>query len=523
MSFELIKEKIVLDQKIGDETAQIMVEGDIIVPDIKPDISKILQTNGKILLDNIEVGIDKVNFLGKVEFSILYLADGVDKPLHSMNANLPIDDYINIDGVNKDIDVNLKCEIIHLDCRLLNGRKLYIKAVVEMEAKAIASIVTQVVTDITGVPEIQLQKSSLNLSRTVENKEDKIVIKDEVTVPSGKSNIREILFCNITIADKECRLSDGKMSIKGTLLLSTLYKGELDDTSVEFMEHEIPFNGSIDARDCTEDMSGDVNLTVQNQYIQVRPDFDGEERVLEIELSIAAKLNVISNDEIQIVEDAYCINKKLSLEKEKIKYPNIVCKNKNQNSVKETILLDSEAPEIMQIYNVNGKAKVEDIKIIDDKVIAEGIITADILYVAKSDDSPLYCYESVIPFKQTIETRGSRMDMNVDIDLTIEHTSFNMLSTNEVEVRFILNFNTQVTGEKEVELIVDASIEEFEKDTLENAASMTIYMCQSGDNLWKIAKRYNSSMDEIAELNEIDSASKLSTGQKLLIMKKIII
>lgn len=521
MSFELVKEKIILDQKIGEETTQIMVEGDIIVPDIKPDISKILQTNGKILLDNIDIGVDKVNFTGKIEFAILYLADGVDKPLHSMTSSLDINDFINIDGVNKDINVDMNCEIIHLDCKLLNGRKLFIKTVVEIDAKAISPIISQVVTDITGLNEIQLQKSSLNLSRTVENKEDKIVIKDEVSVPSGKSNIREILFCNVSISDKECRILDGKVTVKGTLLLSTLYKGEIDEDTIEFMEHEIPFNGNIEALDCTENMIGDVDLSVQNQYIQVRPDFDGEERVLEIELSIAAKLNIVSTDEIQVVDDAYCINKELILDREKIKYPNIVCKNKNQSSVKETVILDKAAPEIMQIYNVSGRAKIDDIKIIDDKVIAEGIITANILYVAKSDESPLYCYESVIPFKQTIETRGSRIDMNVDIDLTIEHISFNMLSTNEVEVRFILNFNTQVTGEKEVELLTDATLQELDKDI--NTASMTIYICQNGDTLWKIAKKYNTSMDEIAELNDIENSTKLFSGQKLLILKKVIL
>lgn len=523
MSFELVKEKIMLDQKIGEESTQIMVEGDIIVPDVKLDVSKILQVNGKILLDNIEIGVDKVNFTGKMEFSILYLADGADRPLHSMTSSLPLDDFINIDGVNKDINVDINSEIVHLDCKLLNGRKLYIKAVVEIQAKAIASIMSEVVTDITGISEIQLQKTSLNLSRTVENKEDKIVIKDEITVPSGKSNIREILFCNITISDKECRLMEGKVVVKGTLLLSTLYKGEIDDSSVEFMEHEIPFNGSIESKDCTENMIGDVQLYIQNQYIQVRPDFDGEERILEIELSIGAKLNIVSTEEIQIIEDAYCINKGLVLEREKIKYPNIVCKNRNQSSIKETVLLEPEAPEIMQIYNVSGRAKTEDIKVIDDKVIAEGVITANILYVAKSDESPLYSYECVIPFKQTIETRGSRMDMNVDIDLTIEHISFNMLSTNEVEIRFILNFNTQVTGEKEVELITNGTLEEFDKEQMENMPSMTIYICQSGDNLWKIAKKYNTSMEEVAKLNEIENTAKLSSGQKLLILKKIIL
>jgi hypothetical protein len=386
-----------------------------------------------------------------------------------------------------------------------------------------ASIGSQVVTDIIGVEDIQLKKSSLNLSRTIENKEDKITVKDDLAVPAGKANIREILFCNAALSDKEIRLYDGHVNIKGTILLSTLYKGEMDDSSVEFMEHEVAFNGNIDARECNENMSADVDLYIQNQYIQVKPDLDGEERLLEVELNIGAKINVVSTDDIEVIEDAYCMNKGLALKKENITYPQIIAKNKNQNSIKETIVLEAGLPDIMQIYNVSGRAKVEDMKIIDDKVIAEGIITADILYVAKSDEAPLYSYETVIPFRQSVETRGARPDMNVDMDLTIEHISFNMLSTNEVEVRFILDFNTQVLGQKNVELIVDATLEELDKSILDNTASMTIYVCQAGDSLWKIAKKYNTSVDEVAQLNDIDNVNKIYPGQKLLILKKIMV
>lgn len=523
MAFELIKENVILDQKIGEETTQVMVEGDIIVPDIKPDIAKILQTNGKILLDPLEVGNDKINFAGKIEFSILYLAEGIDKPLHSMTASLGIDDFINVDGITKESTVNMNSDIIHLECRLLNGRKIYVKAVAQVDAKAMASIGSEVVTDIIGVENIQLKKNSLNLSRTVENKEDIIIVKDDIAVPSGKSNIREILFCNAAISDKEVRLYNGHVNVKGTIILSTLYKGEMDDSCVEFMEHEIAFNGNIDARQCTEAMSGDVNLYIQSQDVQVKPDLDGEERVLEVQLNLGAKLNVVSTEDIEVIEDAYCINKGLMLKKENIKYPQIVSMNKNQSSIKETVVFEPGLPDIMQIYNVSGRAKVEEMKIIDDKVIAEGIITANILYVAKSDEAPLYSYETIIPFRQSVETRGARPDMKVNMDLAIEHISFNMLSTNEVEVRFILDFNTQVLGQQQVELLVDATLEEFDRSIMDNTASMTIYVCQAGDNLWKIAKKYNTSVDEIAQLNDIENMNKIYPGQKLLILKKIVI
>ena len=42
MSWELEKKKITLDQQVGKESSQILLEGDVIVPDSKPDIEQIL-------------------------------------------------------------------------------------------------------------------------------------------------------------------------------------------------------------------------------------------------------------------------------------------------------------------------------------------------------------------------------------------------------------------------------------------------------------------------------------------------
>jgi LysM repeat protein len=50
---------------------------------------------------------------------------------------------------------------------------------------------------------------------------------------------------------------------------------------------------------------------------------------------------------------------------------------------------------------------------------------------------------------------------------------------------------------------------------------MTVYVIQAGDTLWKVAKRYNTSIDEILAINDIENPDMVYPGQKLLILKKI--
>ncbi|MDR1000899.1 MAG: DUF3794 domain-containing protein [Clostridiales bacterium] len=517
---QLAREKINLDQNLEPESTQLLLEGDIIVPDVKPDMSQILSTDAKVTIDRTDVSADRVNFIGKMDLAVLYIAKGPDKPVHSMSITAPIDDFINIDGVTKDMWVDIKPVLANVDYKMLNDRKINYRAVVNVACAVQYQEDKDVVVNIEDVPENQLLKSKLKLNKTVENKLDHFGIKEQITLPSGKPNIQEIIQCITQLANKDIRIAPGRINISGDLLVSTLFKGDSDENFVELVDSEIPFNGSVDITGARDDMFADVNLTVQDQYVQVRPDADGEDRVIDVEVSIGVVAKVFSSEALEILEDAYSTDRSLNIKKETVRYPQLVCRNRNQTTVKEIVQLDNGSPDILQIFRVKGNLLIDEIKIIEDKVIVEGAIEADILYLAESDDTPLFSYQTVIPYRQVIETKGSANDMNVSLDVSIDHIAFNMLSKREAEVRFLLTFNAQVLEEKSVDVVNDIEFNAPDQSALDNQASMTIYVVQPGDNLWKIAKRYNNSLDDLLEVNGIENANKIFPGQKLLILKK---
>jgi hypothetical protein len=518
---EPVMEKILLDQRIGREKTQILIEGDMIVPDVKPDMAVILQTDARVDIDRAEISPDRINFIGQMEVHVLYLARGSEKPVHGMNVTAPIDDFVSMDGVKKDMWVDVRAEITNIDYKMLNDRKVSYRAVIDITAEAECQNAYDVIVNLEGIPENQLLKSKLILSRGVEKKADRFIIKDKLSIPSGKPNIREILKCSVSVSNKEVRVGNGRVTVNGELLVTTLYKGDGDSSLIEFTEHEIPFNGVIDVAGSRDDMFADVDLAIRDRYVQVRPDSDGEDRLVELEVTLGALARVHCQDTLDVLEDAYCINKTLEISKTPIRYPKLICRNKNQSPIKEIVQTEGNCPEILQIFMVKGKPVIDETKIIDDKVIVEGIIDADVLYVAQSDDTPLYSFRCCIPFRQIIETKGAAPDMDVHIAVSIDHVGFNMLSGREMELRFLLSFNTQVLQERQTNMITAIEIKDMGKDALDDMASMTVYVVQPGDSLWNIAKRYNTSIDDLLAVNELEAANKLCTGQKLLILKKI--
>ena len=50
-----------------------------------------------------------------------------------------------------------------------------------------------------------------------------------------------------------------------------------------------------------------------------------------------------------------------------------------------------------------------------------------------------------------------------------------------------------------------------------NTYSMVIYFVKPGDTLWKIAKMFKSTVEDITRVNEIEDANKIFVGQQLYI------
>ncbi len=520
MSWDLEKKKITLDQQAGKESSQILLEGDVIVPDNKPDIEQILRCSGIVQLQEAKGNEDRVNFSGELLLSILYQGKKSIKPINGMEASLPIEDIIHIDGIDQNADITLSAVLNHLDCKLLNDRKINIKAVITVTAEATTSYVGEIIEDINDMPALQTKKGTMNINSTVENKKDRFIVKEELAIPNNKPNIGEILQTTVSIADKDIRAMDGRVLVRGNLKLCTLYVGDTDDSILEVVEHEIPFNGYIDGNDITNKMLVQADLQIENKEIQPMADEDGEDRILNTEITIGTALKVTDSQEMELIEDAYYPGKPLSIQRETIRYPNIIGTSKSQFTVKETVVLEDNATPIMQIETVWANASIDDVITFQDKVEIQGVVTFEVLYIGENDASPIALVTQSVPFSQELEVKGSKENSNVHITSSIENVTSNMLSSNEIEVRATLIIDTIVTEEKEGEIITEIEFDETSDAANRSFASAVIYVVQRDDSLWSIAKQYNTTIEDILLLNDIENPEIIYTGQKLLILKK---
>ena len=66
MSLELVRETVKVNRIIGSESAQTVIDNDIIVPDVKPDIERIISIDGYVFASSSEACEGEVIVTGKV-------------------------------------------------------------------------------------------------------------------------------------------------------------------------------------------------------------------------------------------------------------------------------------------------------------------------------------------------------------------------------------------------------------------------------------------------------------------------
>ena len=125
--------------------------------------------------------------------------------------------------------------------------------------------------------------------------------------------------------------------------------------------------------------------------------------------------------------------------------------------------------------------------------------------------------ERGIPFTQVMELKGVQEGDEAKVFLRLEDIDFQMLSEREGELRATVTMEANVERQEEAEVVTDIVME----DATENlpAAGAVIYMVQKGDSLWKIAKKYRTTVADIIAVNEIENPELIYPGQKLLIIK----
>lgn len=517
---ELIKKNIHLNGWKARAATQITVDEDVNVPDARPDIGRIIQEKAAFHIDEVKGEENQAILKGTVSVEILY-SGAEDAQLHVCTTSVPVEERLHIDGVGPLDNIHVRGTLDDVSVAIINSRKINVKGILSLNAQADEQLDKEVLVELKDDSHaVQTMSKSLELLQMKVHKKDHCRMKDEIVLSSAKPNIYELVWHQVQPQNVEIKLLQDQISVHGEMKLFILYTAEEEGHPVQIVEEVLPFHCTIECAGCSEEMISQTGWELSQVNMEVRPDADGEERVFAIEAVMELEIRLFWEESLEILADAYSTAGQLEPVMEKLPCHSLLVKNQSKSRISGSLGIGKNQPRILQIYQAVGTVRTDDIQIVEDGLLAEGVVNVWLLYVTSDDEMPYASIRGQIPFQQMIEVPEMEADAEYMIQAQLEQLQAMMSDSEEVEFKGTINLGVLVMGSRQLQAVTDVSEQPVDYERLNEIPGMVGYIASEGDTLWNIAKRYSTTVDMLKQMNDF-KGEEVSVGDRFLIMKTV--
>ncbi len=514
----IVRNNIHMDRVKCRAVSQMSLEDDINLPEISPDLSKIIFKEGNVIVSDVKVWKDHAQVKGILEVFLLYLTEDDDEKLARIEGKIPFDETIYVEEAQPGdvMDVNWKIE--DLSISVINSRKLSARSVVTLCLQSDILYDEEAACDLEDADHIEYHLQQMELARLAICKRDIYRVKQELELPSHMPNIFRLIWQSVKIASLDFKPLDDKIGLSGELSVFLLYESTQENDNLQYYETSLPFSGTIDCQGSREMMIPDIRYCISGRDFEVRPDFDGEERGFAMELVLDLSIKMYEEENISILSDVYGTQKDVDAEVKNGTFRRILVRNNGICRMNEKIPVGGNV-QILQLIHSEGEVYVEECTQVTDGIQIEGVIVMKCLYVTSDDKIPYSSLEENIPFSYVLEAKGTKEDVLPGIKVSLEQLFVSMLDANELEVKIALDITGILFEEFEKQLVTDIHISEPDKLQRRKQPGIVVHMVSSGDTLWQIGKKYCMPVNKIKEMNGL-TGDEIRPGDKLLLVKE---
>ncbi len=498
MNAKIHHDLIKLSEEFFTGSAEQQVECEIIVPDYCPDVLQILRVDAAVHVHSAVPQKDSVQVAGSVEFAIMYRPES-SRAVRCLRQMADFNQSFDAKGVDENSAVMTTGTVRNLGCRLHSSRKMTARATgithLRAERTHELSLLRPFEDDSDGL-QSQVGRRSVCGRCMCGNKSFKL--EEELEIGAGKPQIAALVRSDVVAVPLDVKVITNKVVVKGVARVYSLYISDMESGSLESMEHEIPFNQILEMEGVDENSVCTVSFDTEGQDFSVIENADGENRILGADVSVKATATAYSNMEMQFVEDAYSTDYEYAVERVPVSSQRVMETAQLQCSVKEDI--ESET-ELASVVSLSGTPVVTSVTTQDNRLVIAGALEASLLAVSVEGD--FVNIDKSLPFSCTTDLREPADAVRAMVTPTADNFSFSMSAADNVAVRAQVTLDVLLRCQETFPAVKAMSID-ASKPRESGANALILYYPDRSESLWEIAKRYNTTVQGIRELNRCE-------------------
>lgn len=504
------KESLCINQIVEEKEKVVNIEGDMIIPDVKPDILSPVNTSGNVCIYKKEILDGKIRIDGSININVIYLPENQEERsgIRGLTTSLDFTEIIDSEKARVEMNSKESLQIQDIECKVLNGRKINIKVCLKIKTTIYSNENISIIREVNNMDHLQKLSNNTQINSLIGEGSTKIYAKDTINI-DNVDNLVEILKTDIQIINKDMKISYNKVLAKADLEVKMLYLTE--DDRIGRAKGIIPVMGFIDIPNISDENICDLNYYMKNLVVKSN---SIEEHSVYVEAQIGIECFVYETKEIDVIEDLYSPCENIVLTKKNIRAMMEKEKLKDVCTINEQVQIPEMANN--RLYDVEIMPRITTQTELGNQILYEGEIGLNFIYEGDSKLT-LNTRKENIKFSFKTSINETKMSRNIQTEIEIKDSNF-IVQNGNIECKLQLEFNIDIANNANIDIIDTINIEE---DNNQKNYSMVIYFVKKGDTLWKIAKKFRSTVNDIVNANNIEDPNVIMEGMQLFIPKYI--
>lgn len=492
MDFNVDKQQLCTCKIIREAKAEQGIDSDITLPDYCPDIKSILRCSIDAGVNSVNVTGNRITAEGNALIRLVYVS--TEDKLACFEQNYPLSKYVEMSPITPDCEAIANAKVSYVNCRAVSPRRVDVHGCVAVIFSLLCCESTDFLCSASGAG-AQLKLEPMNTCSAVGCVSKLFQMSEVVPVNSSGSNIKSIIHSHALPVITETKAVSNKLLLKGELQLNVSMCCE--DGSVVHTDHSMPISQIVELSGINDSCICEVKCCTSSLDVQLRPDENGN--MCSVDAAVCVRADICGYKQLSCayVEDMYCLKSGVELKTSAVETKSFIG-NLDENFL-VTFQPDFSGAEVGEIIdswcdNVTCVGATS-----PDGVELGGTVTLCVLYLDKEGKPALAQRQNDYRFNKDYNSSGGRFVSECSVDACGVSVSG---KGNSVNARIQLRAHGSVFEACGVTAVSSAELTD-ENTSAKPSCAITVYFGDSGERLWDIAKKYNTSQEAVSRRNSI--------------------
>lgn len=523
VGIELKEELLKVEQVIGETTARKVLREVIKIADSLPTAEKIISVDVIILTTSFQLIKNKILIEGTARIRILYVAREASgaQPVQVFEEDISFELIAEVPGTEPFMNAWVQVDIHDIAFDLVDIRTVDIRVVVSAKVKVTVTEQLEVVTEVTGPPDLQVTRELLKVEDVIGDAHAQALVTGRLIVPLEKPDIDSVISVEAKPRLTDVQVLDGQVVVEGLIDVDVLYAAVPQEPTpqgvklpVHFFSSQLRFSQVVEVPGAAVGMIAQARIIFETVSFT---ELDFRTITVDVVLKIVAKVTVVR--QLEIVIDVTSASQVLDVEKRLLRVEDVIGEDIAQTIIKEILEVPKEKPNIERILRIDTSVKETSWRIIDGKVIIEGVIELQTLYVAQTPerDQPVHHMSHRVKFTLFVEIPGTHEGFTAETRVAVEHVDFELVEDRRFTVKVLVGVFAKVTEPVQLNVVVNVVVVTPAPEGPCPQPTIVMVTIQPGDTLWALARQYNTTVEAIIQANPGIQPENLQVGQVIQI------